>query len=70
MPYFVVFRAANGRWVARGPFPTEAAAEAGRPESTDSDDPIPTQIVEATHGMEAAHIVFRTLDLPGYRSPP
>jgi hypothetical protein len=70
VPYFVVFRTATGRWVARGPFRNRAAAEAGRPPSADADPSLPPQVVEAAHGTEAAHIVFRSLNLPGYRSGP
>ncbi len=66
MPFFVVFQAPTGRWVARGPFPTRAAAEAGQPLDTDPEQPTPRQIVEAAHGMAAAQIVFRALNVPGY----
>jgi hypothetical protein len=68
VPYFVVFQAPTGRWVARGPFPTRAAAEAGRPRTDDIGSSDAVEIVEASHGVAAAHAVFKKLHLPGYRS--
>jgi hypothetical protein len=70
VPFFVVFQAPTGRWVVRGPFPTRAAAAAGQPRDDDPNHTIPLQIVEAAHGMAAAQLVFRALNVPGYRQRP
>lgn len=66
MPYFVAFQAPTGRWVARGSFPTRVAADAGQPQDTDPEQSTSRQIVEAAHGMAAALIVFRVLNVPDY----
>jgi hypothetical protein len=68
VPFFIVFQVPTGRWVVRGPFATRAAAEAGQPPTDDPGHPL--QIVEAAHGMAAASIVFRSLNVPGYRQWP
>jgi hypothetical protein len=70
MPFFIVFQRASGRWVARGPFPDYASAEAARPLSEETGLTIPAEIVEAAHGIAAAHRVFRARGLPGYSALP
>jgi hypothetical protein len=68
VPCFVVFQVPTCRWVAPGPFPAHAVAEAAWLPDDDSDQDRPRQVVAAAPGMAAARLAFRAFNLPGYRA--